>query len=89
MISAMKWKQFILCNMAWKIIKWTFDTRIITENQKKVYDILSSNGSLSLQQVADEIGLSLAGVKKICQKLQDYKILERSGSKKDGIWVIK
>lgn len=61
----------------------------LTRNQKKIYDILFEDGKKSLQEVADESGLSLAGVKKICLKLQEYGILERSGSKKDGIWIAK
>lgn len=61
----------------------------LTVNQKKVYDALADDGSLSLQAVADQIGLSIGGVKKICSKLQDYGILERSGSKRDGIWITK
>ena len=58
-------------------------------NQKKVYDALADDGSLSLQAVADHTGLSIGGVKKICSKLQDYGILEKSGSKRDGIWITK
>ena len=58
-------------------------------NQKKVYDALADDGSLSLQAVADHTGLSIGGVKKICSTLQDYGILERSGSKRDGIWITK
>lgn len=42
-----------------------------------------------MQEVADESGLSPAGVKKICLKLQEYGILERSGSKKDEVWIAK
>ena len=61
----------------------------LTVNQKKVYDALAKDGSLTLQKVADRTGLSVSGVKKICSKLQEYKILERSGSKRDGIWITK
>ena len=61
----------------------------LTRNQKKIYDILFEDGKKSLQEVADEAGLSLAGVKKICRKLQEYGVLERVGSKKDGFWVTK
>ena len=61
----------------------------LTRNQKKIYDILFEDGKKSLLEVADESGLSLAGVKKICLKLQEYGILERSGSKKDGVWIAK
>ena len=58
-------------------------------NQKEVYDALADEGSLSIQALADHTGLSIGGVKKICSKLQDYCILERSGSKRDGIWITK
>ena len=61
----------------------------LTVNQKKVYDYMSDNPSVSLQEVADSIGLSLGGVKKICNKLQEYGMLERIGSKRDGIWKTK
>jgi len=63
--------------------------RALTENQKAVYKVLFADGSKSLQEVADETGLSLAGVKKICLKLQEYGILKREGSKKDGYWITK
>lgn len=61
----------------------------LTVNQKKVYDVLAADGRLSLQAVADQTGLSVGGVKKICLKLRDYGLLERSGSKRDGFWIIK
>lgn len=61
----------------------------LTKNQKAVYDILAENGRKALQEVADELELSLAGVKKICSKLQEYGLLERSGSKKEGFWIVK
>ena len=61
----------------------------LTEDQRIVYDTLAGEGRLSLQEVADRTGLSLGGVKKICAKLQEYGILERHGSKRDGIWVTK
>jgi len=61
----------------------------LTVNQKKVYDYLSKNPSDSLQDVADRTGISIAGVKKICAKLQEYGIIERIGSKRDGFWKVK
>lgn len=61
----------------------------LTKNQKAVYDILAEDGRKALQEVADELELSLAGVKKICSKLQEYGLLERYGSKKEGFWITK
>ncbi len=61
----------------------------LTSGQKQVYDALAADGRLSLQQVADQTGLSLGGVKKICSKLQECGLLERKGSRRDGIWSTK
>ena len=61
----------------------------LTENQKYVYEFMSLNIVGNLQEVADAVGLSLGGVKKICSKLKEYGLLERKGSKRDGIWVTK
>ena len=71
-----------------KVYYGSYDLQL-TKNQKAVYEILTEDGKKSLQEVADEAGISLAGVKKICLKLQEYGVLERVGSKKDGFWVTK
>lgn len=61
----------------------------LTANQKKVYDVLANDEHLSLQDVSKQTGISIAGVKKISGKLQEYGILEREGSKRDGRWITK
>ena len=61
----------------------------LTATQKKVYDYLAKHPHDSLQEVADNIGISLGGVKKICSKLQEFGMLERIGSKRDGSWKTK
>ncbi len=61
----------------------------LTVNQKKVYDALAADSKLSLQKIADQTGLSIGGVKKICSKLQEYGILERKGAKRNGRWITK
>ena len=61
----------------------------LTESQRVVYDALADDGRRSLQEGANRTGLSFGGVKKICAKLQEYGILERRGSKRDGIWITK
>ena len=57
---------------------------IIGEN-----DYLPKHPHDSLQEVADNTGISLGGVKKICSKLQEFGMLERIGSKRDGSWKTK
>ena len=66
-----------------------FKQQNLTVNQKKIYEYLLENPADSLQNVADKTGLSLAGVKKICLKLQEYGMIERIGSKRDGVWKVK
>ena len=61
----------------------------LTSSQKLVYNAMSEDGRLSLQQVAEQTGLSVGGVKKICLKLQEYGLLERKGSRRNGIWSTK
>lgn len=61
----------------------------LTTNQQKVYDTLKEDGNLSLQEVSDKTGITLSGVKKICSKLQQYGIIERIGSKRNGVWITK
>ena len=57
--------------------------------QTKVYNALTENPNLSMQAIANLTGISLAGVKKICAKLQNLGKLERVGSKRSGTWITK
>ena len=61
----------------------------LNENQKTIVDILSKDGRLTIKEVAEKSGISVPGVQKICSKLQEYGIIERNGSKRDGRWVVK
>ena len=61
----------------------------LTTNQQRIYELLGKDGTLSLQNVSDQTGIGISGVKKIVRQLQDYGILVRVGSKRDGTWVTK
>lgn len=61
----------------------------MSESQLQVYKMLKENGRLSLNSIADETGLSIIGVKKICSKLKELGLLERIGSSRNGKWVTK
>ena len=61
----------------------------LTKGQEQVLEYLKSNPMATLQDAASDCGLSLAGVKKICSKLQEIGALVREGSKRDGRWVVK
>jgi len=55
----------------------------------KVVDLISNDPTISRQKMADEIGMSLAGVKKIIKKLSENGVLHYEGSSKKGHWVIE
>lgn len=61
----------------------------LTKNQSDVLAFLKENPHSSLQEAANALSLSLAGVKKIMAKLQTLKFITRIGSKKDGYWLVK
>lgn len=61
----------------------------LTENQQNIYRYLQKNPNATLSQAASENGLSLAGTKKVAQKLKELDLLERAGSRRDGSWITK
>ena len=61
----------------------------LTDNQRKVLSYLRDHSNAVLQDVADACNISLGGVRKIAAKLQELKILERTGAKKNSTWVVK
>ena len=60
----------------------------LTSGQNAVFEYLSAHPEATHQQVADSVGLSLAGVKKIVGGLTKSGLLTREGSKKAGKWVV-
>lgn len=62
---------------------------LLTEKQKAVLAHLSAHPCDSLPQTAAATGQSLAGVKKTSVKLQEAGLLERSGSRRAGKWIVK
>ena len=59
---------------------------ILSENQKSILKYLLENNGATLQEVADHVDLSLAGVKSNVSKLQNKGFLSRQRSKKNGLW---
>lgn len=58
----------------------------LSENQARVLMYLKDNPQSSLENAADNLGLSLGGIKKIISRLKNEGILVRVGAKKNGIW---
>lgn len=61
----------------------------LTENQKKIINFVRDNPSATQKDIANWTGLSLSGIKKNMSFLQEIGFLERSGSKRNGMWIIK
>ena len=61
----------------------------LTKKQEQILDYLRNNQMATLQDAASNCGLSLGGVKKMCQKFQEIGVLVREGSKRDGRWIVK
>jgi len=73
-----------------KIRKMGLDAPVgLTDNQTNVYNAIKSKPHATLDEIAKECSLSVSGVKKIMAKLQEFRIVERAGAKKDGRWEIQ
>lgn len=58
-------------------------------NRERLITLLRDNPRLTLADVAEMIGLTRDGVKKIVYKLRSEGILSRKGSTKAGEWIVK
>jgi predicted HTH transcriptional regulator len=61
----------------------------LTENQQNIINYVRDNPDATQEDIANWTGLSLSGTKKNMRFLQEIGLLERSGSKKYGMWKIK
>lgn len=60
----------------------------LTKNQKEVFNFLKNNPKSTLEQVSFSTSISLSTIKKAVSRLQELKLIERQGSKRDGFWII-
>lgn len=58
------------------------------DNRERVLLFLRSNSSITLQEIADKIGLTRRGGQKITDRLKAEGIISRNGSTKAGEWII-
>lgn len=67
----------------------TNDTQEIKSNRERLISLLHENPYLTLAEIAEIIGLTRDGVKKIADKLRAEGVLSREGSTKAGKWIVK
>lgn len=61
----------------------------LTINQKNILYFIKDNPKATQVDMSRELSLSIQGVKKAVLRLQELDLLERIGSKKDGMWKVK
>ena len=58
-------------------------------NPEKVLTLLKEKPKITAKEMANTISISLRSIRNILADLTNQNIIERQGSRKDGIWVIK
>ena len=56
--------------------------------EQRILDIIAENPNVSRQTMADQLNMSLAGIKKAIKRLSDKGLLHYEGSSRNGRWVI-
>ena len=62
--------------------------KVANKSAQKVMLLLNENGHLTREELAERIGLSLGGIKKIINSLRENGFIERVGSNKTGYWKV-
>ena len=57
-------------------------------NEKRILLLLHADPSVTAQDIAEQIGISLRGVEKQIKRLRDLGVISRQGSRKSGLWDI-
>ena len=63
-------------------------TEKVTENQRKMIDIISDNKWITINELSKFVGISPRKIKENIRKLKDIGILMRIGPDKGGYWEI-
>ena len=57
-------------------------------NDKKILLLLLSDPTISARDMAQQIGIGVRAVEKILQRLKLLGVIDRQGSRKNGLWII-
>ena len=63
--------------------------KVTNKSGQKILDLLRHTPTLSSRELAQRIGLSESGVKRILARMKEEGLLERVGSNKAGRWIVK
>ena len=62
--------------------------KVANKSAQKVLILLYENGNLTRDELAERVGLSLGGIKKIINQLREGGLIERVGANKNGFWKV-
>ena len=62
--------------------------KVANKSAQKVLMLLYENGNLTRDELAERVGLSLGGIKKIINQLREGGLIERVGANKNGFWKV-
>ena len=60
----------------------------LSKTEKKVIELLNNNPSMTSNELADIIGVTKRTIERTFRSLQEKRMIERIGSKRDGDWLI-
>lgn len=60
----------------------------LNKTEKKVIELLIENSSLTSIELAEKIGVTKRTIERTFKSLQEKKMIERIGSKRDGNWIV-
>jgi len=60
----------------------------LNKTEKKVIELLIENPSYNSEDLAKKIGVSKRTIERNFKILQEKKMIERIGSKRDGNWIV-
>ena len=65
------------------------ETNTETDTEKRILLLISKKPTITIQQMADESGLSLSGVRYVLKKLREKGMVDREGAQKNGRWIVR
>ncbi len=61
---------------------------VLNKTEKKVIELLIENPSLTSVELAEKVGVARRTIERTFKSLQEKKMIERIGSKRDGNWIV-
>lgn len=86
---------YIRCTIPFEkeVIDQTYNKNVglnvaLNKTEKKVIELLIENPSITSVELAEQIGVTKRTVERTFKSLQEKKMIERIGSKRDGNWIV-